>query len=113
MPGARGSSTCNMGAVYPPFPAYSRPKLRMFRAGSWLPGQFGLVHCLATEMFQEVGIDLVCDSRFRIPGAGFPRPKRGLTEPAGMAARARVGRGAAGRAVRRADHLRSSYLRNF
>ncbi len=40
-PGARGPSTGNMGAVCPLIPAYSRPKLRMFRTGSWLPGQFG------------------------------------------------------------------------
>ena len=41
----------------------------MFRTSLWSPGQFGLVHCLATEMFQEVGIDLVGDSRVRIPGS--------------------------------------------
>ncbi len=57
----------------------------MFRTGSWFPGQFGLLHGLATEMFQEVGIDLVGDSRFRSPGSGA-----GL-DPAGMAARAGVG----------------------
>ncbi len=39
----------------------------MVRTGLWLPGQFGLVHCLATEMFQEVGIDLWGDSLVRIP----------------------------------------------
>jgi len=37
----------------------------MFRFGSWLPGHFGLVEFLATEVFQELGIDLVGDSRVR------------------------------------------------
>ena len=62
MPGARGPSTGVMLAVYPLIPGYSRPKLRMFRSGSGLPGQFGLVECLAMDVFQEVGIDLVGDS---------------------------------------------------
>ena len=39
------------------------------------PRQFGLVHCLATEMFQEVGIDLVGDFRVR-SGARPGRPGR-------------------------------------
>ena len=62
MPGARGPSTDNIHTVCPLIPAYARTKLRMFRSGSGLPGQFGLVECLAMEVFQEVGIDLVGDS---------------------------------------------------
>jgi len=77
----------------------------MFRMGTWILGQLRLVHCLATETFQEVGIDLVGDSRFRIPG-----PDAGLDRTGWDGG---VGRGAAHRAVRRADHLLSSYLRNF
>ena len=55
----------NMGACIPPDPGRCKTEIGMFRTGSWLPGQFGLVHCVATEVFQEVGIDLVGDSRVR------------------------------------------------
>ena len=48
-------------------------EIGMFRTGSWLPGQFGLVEFLATEVFQEVGMDLVGDSRVR-SGARPNRP---------------------------------------
>ena len=52
-----------MGACIPPDPGRCKTEIGMFRTGSWLPGQFGLVHCLATEMFQKVGIDVVGGSR--------------------------------------------------
>ncbi|MHC4697578.1 MAG: hypothetical protein ACYTFA_12640 [Planctomycetota bacterium] len=51
-----------MSARIPPGRGSRKTEIGMFRTGSCLPGQFGLVHCLATEMFQELGIDPVGDS---------------------------------------------------
>jgi hypothetical protein len=45
-----------------PYPGLLKTEIGMFRTGSWLPGQFWLVECLAMDVFQEVGIDLVGDS---------------------------------------------------
>ncbi len=42
-PGVRGLSTGNMGACLPPDPGRCRAEIGMFRKGSGLPGQFGLV----------------------------------------------------------------------
>ncbi len=46
-PGVRGPSTGNMGACIPPDPGRCKTEIGMFRTGSWLPGQFGLVEFLA------------------------------------------------------------------
>jgi len=43
-----------------------KAEIELLRSRLWLPGPFGLVDCLATEVFQEVGIDLV-----RAPAGGL------------------------------------------
>ncbi len=49
-------------AHVPPNSGLVKTEIGMFRTGSWLPGQFGLVECPAMDVFQEVGIGLVGDS---------------------------------------------------
>ena len=94
--------------VYPLIPAVARPKSACSAQDYGSQGSSGWSIASRWRCSRKSG-----STSWVIPGSGFPGPMPGSTRPAGTEARAGVVRGGAGRAVRRADHLRSSYLHNF
>ena len=75
------------GRSIPPDPGRCKTEIGMFRTGSWLPGQFGLVHCLATEGktgsgYSSIffrGLPLGRSEAWRVPRPPVPVSHRGST----------------------------------
>ena len=60
--GSRGSYPSRSKTMRHPIPDWSNPRFIMSAAGSWVPGQFGLVELFAMGVFEEGVIDLVGDA---------------------------------------------------